>query len=122
MGECKCVYESVCVNAYVSINVCISVYVCILCVSMCVHVSLCMYKCIYIYIYMWELKGGVGEGGEDNPRLARVPSMLWAGGCKRAARRFLLGPRWAPKPLTPLNKGWWTRGSSRYQGPWRDTL
>jgi hypothetical protein len=31
--------------------------------------------------------------------------MLWAGGCRRAARHFPLGPRWASKPLTPLDGG-----------------
>ena len=32
---------------------------------------------------------------EDSPRLARVPPMLWAVGCRRAARCFPLGPGWA---------------------------
>ena len=41
---------------------------------------------------------------EDSPCLARVPAMLWAGRCRRAARRFPLGPGWASKPLTPLDR------------------
>jgi hypothetical protein len=31
--------------------------------------------------------------------------MLWAGRCRKAAKRFPLGPGWASKPLTPLDKG-----------------
>ena len=54
---------------------------------------------------MWELKGAGEEGAEreDNPLLARVPPMLWAGRCRRAARCFPLSPGWASKPLTPLD-------------------
>jgi hypothetical protein len=61
---------------------------------------------------VWELKGAGEEGAEreDNPLLARVPPMLWAGRCRRAARCFPLAPRWASKPLTPLDGGW-TMGS-----------
>jgi hypothetical protein len=33
-----------------------------------------------------------GRGKENSPRLARVPPMLWAGGCRRAARCFPLAP------------------------------
>jgi hypothetical protein len=40
---------------------------------------------------LWEIKGGRGRRGrEDSPCLARVPPMLWTGGCKRAARCFPL--------------------------------
>jgi hypothetical protein len=62
---------------------------------------------------MWELKGA-GERGvrEDSPCPGRVPLMLWAGRHGRAARHFPLGPGWASKTLTPLDRGW-TRGSSR---------
>jgi hypothetical protein len=59
-----------------------------------------------------KVKGeGVG-GKEDRPHLARVPPMLWAGGCGRAARRFPLDPRWTSKLLTPLDRGL-TMGSPR---------
>ena len=50
------------------------------------------------------------EGLGISPRPARVSPMLWAGICGRAARGFPLGPGWASKPLTPLDRGW-TRGS-----------
>jgi hypothetical protein len=64
----------------------------------------------------------MGETGEGrSPCPARVPPVLWAGGCRRAARHFPLGPGWASKPLIPLNGGW-TRDSPRYQDPWGDTL
>jgi hypothetical protein len=54
---------------------------------------------------VWELKGAGGRGGrEDSPRPARGPPILWAGECGRAARHFPL-PRWASKPLTPLDGG-----------------
>jgi hypothetical protein len=59
----------------------------------------------------------VGERGEgESPHTARAP-VLWADRRGRAGRHF---PRWASKPLTPLN--WWTRGSPPYQGPRGDTL
>ena len=50
-------------------------------------------------------EGGPGEGGGNSPRQARVPPMLWAGRCWRAARCFPLNPRWASKPLTHLTEG-----------------
>jgi hypothetical protein len=53
---------------------------------------------------MWELKGGFRgrRGREDNPCLARVLPMLWAGRIGRASC-FPLGPGWTSKPLTPLD-------------------
>ena len=50
---------------------------------------------------VWDI-WGVGEEGGENPHLTRVPSVLWADRCRRAARCFLQNPRWASKPLTPL--------------------
>jgi hypothetical protein len=48
--------------------------------------------------------------------------ILWAGRHGRDARRFLLGPRWASKPLTPFGMGW-TKGSPQNQGtPWRQPV
>jgi hypothetical protein len=44
------------------------------------------------------------EGGENSPCPARVPPMLWAGRCTRAARCFLL------QASVQLDEGW-TRGS-----------
>ena len=70
-----------------------------------------------------NLKGARGRGErEDIPCPARVPPMLWAVRCGKAARRFPLGPGWASKPLTPLDRGGGTRGSPRNQGPQGDTL
>ena len=71
---------------------------------------------------MWELKGGRGRRErEDSPRLARVPSMLWAVGRRRAARCFPLGPGWASKPLTPLDGGG-QEAAPETKGPQADTL
>jgi hypothetical protein len=70
--------------------------------------------------YVGTKVGRGRRGREDSPCLARVPPMLWAGGCGRAARCSPLGPGWASKPLTPLDRGW-TRGSPR-QGVPGDTL
>jgi hypothetical protein len=51
-------------------------------------------------------KGGWGSGGrEDSTHPARVPPMLWAGECGRAAKSFPYSPGWASKPLTPLDGG-----------------
>ena len=55
------------------------------------------------------------RGGEDSQCPARVPPILWAGRRGRAARRFPLSPRWASKPLTPLNGG--GQGAAPNQGP-----
>jgi hypothetical protein len=65
-------------------------------------------KCLpYNHEDLWELKEAGGRGGrKDSPCSARVPLMFWAGRHGRATRPFLLGPRWASKPLTPLNRGW----------------
>lgn len=49
---------------------------------------------------------GEGRGKEDSQRPARVPSMLWEGGLGRAPRCFPLSPRWASKPLSPLDGDW----------------
>jgi hypothetical protein len=38
--------------------------------------------------------------GRKDPRLSRVPPMLWTGGCGRTATSFSLRPEWASKPLT----------------------
>jgi hypothetical protein len=61
-----------------------------------------------LYVETKRGQGKEGKGGQ--PALARVSSMLWAGRFKRSARHFPLGPRWASKPLTPLDEVW-TRGS-----------
>ena len=61
------------------------------------------------------------RGREDSPHPARVPPMLWAGGCGRAARHFPLCPGWASKPLTLLD-GWGGQGADPDRGSRCDTL
>jgi hypothetical protein len=46
---------------------------------------------------------GGRRGRKDSSCLARLPPMLWAGRCGRAARCFPLCPGWASKPMIPLN-------------------
>jgi hypothetical protein len=71
---------------------------------------------------VWEQKGGWGRGGrEDSPHPARVPPMLWAGRCGKAARQFPLIPERASKPLTPLHRGW-IRGSPQPEALERHTV
>jgi hypothetical protein len=71
---------------------------------------------------VWELIGsGEREGREDSLLPARFPPILWAGRCGRAARRFPLGPGWASKPLTPLDRGWTRKGQPLKPGGPRAT-
>jgi hypothetical protein len=58
----------------------------------------------YPHYPMVGTKRGRGKRGEDNLRSGRVSPMLWAGRHRRAARFFPLCPRWASKPLTPLDR------------------
>jgi hypothetical protein len=68
--------------------------------------KLSVLKCGSLSFIVCGTKGGRGrEGKEKSPRLARVPPMLWAGRCGRAARCFPLDPGWASKPLTPFDGG-----------------
>jgi hypothetical protein len=80
---------------------------------------------VYISYAIPKVPVSYGDRGKrvegESPNLARA-LVLWAGECRRAARLFPLGPRWASKPLTLLYGGGWTRGSPQYQGPRGETL
>jgi hypothetical protein len=50
-------------------------------------------------------KGPGERWGRKDPRLTRVPPMLWTGRHGKAARHFPLSPGWASKPLTHSMEG-----------------